>query len=266
MLSAREDVICLPETFFPHMLDYITADEWLDKRWVAALFVASCSDGCPLTLEESAKCVRDTHKETLESIAAEVACKEGRDPTTIQAAVWKATRLIGSNQSIRAIGGRAVILHRPRLNVFESQFRVPFGSHNHNPSRFALFAASYDAAFSKYKNIATMHVEYARIPEVLDEVFSWIGSVCANAATTTGSVKSMSGGRAWHSQIHKPFRNDDDQKISNLSNTLIHRFNITQSLLQLLPPVGALARHLADRRQASELKKKASQILSKYTP
>jgi hypothetical protein len=172
MFSSRDDVVSLPETFFPHLLDHLSRDEWQDSHWVAALFVVSCSDGSPLTLDEAMECITDSQEESLRKIALKVAAKDGRDADSIKAAVWKATRLVGSHTNSGKLGGRVVILHRPRLNVYESQFRVPFGDRNRNACRFALFAASYDAAFRHYSAAHTIHVEYARIPEQIDAIFS----------------------------------------------------------------------------------------------
>lgn len=262
MLSSRDDVICLPETFFPHLLDYISPAEWGDRRWVAALFVASCSDGSPLTLEEAMECIGESHEGSLQRIALKVAAKDGRDPSAIKAAVWKATRLVGSHRTIDRIGGRCVILHRPLLNVYESQFRVPFGDRNRAACRFALFAASYDAAFRHYPDAQTIHVEYAQIPEQLETIFFWIGSESTQAATSSGAVQATAGQRAWHSQIDKPFHNDDAKKIANLDPSQIRSFNTASTLLRLLSPIGSLARRLADRREANALKDKARSILA----
>lgn len=261
MLSSRDDVVCLPETFFPHLLDHLSREEWQDRLWVAALFVASCSDGSPLTLDEAMECITESQEESLRKIALKVAAKDGRDADSIKAAVWKATRLVGSHTTIDKLGGRVVILHRPRLNVYESQFRVPFGDRNRNACRFALFAASYDAAFRHYPAAHTMHVEYARIPEQIDAIFSWIGSESTQTATSTSAVQATSGQRAWHSQIDKPFHNDDALKIANLNAAQIRNFNTTSTLLRLFPVIGTLARRAADRRTAKALRDKARSLI-----
>jgi hypothetical protein len=261
MLSSREDVMCLPETCFPHLLDHLTNAEWEDRRWVAALYLASCSDGSPLTLEEAILCISPSHEMSLRNIALKVAAKSGRNPKNIRAVVWKSTRLVGSSKSIAGIGGRYLILHRPRLNVYESQFRVPFGKLNHAPSRFALFAASYDAAFRRYPRQVTMEIEYAHIPEQLDAIFSWIGSESPQVDNSSGALQTTAGRRAWHSQIVKPFHNDDVKKISNLSSSQIHIFNTTSTALRMVPLIGTLARRQADRRTAQAMKTMARSIL-----
>jgi hypothetical protein len=267
MLSRRSDVVCLPETFFPHLLDHLSSDEWKDRRWVSALFVASCTDGSPLTLEEAMECIVCCREESLQRIALKVATKDGREPDSIKAAVWKATRLIGSHRVIDGMDGRYLILHRPRLNVYESQFRVPFGIHNRNACRFALFAASYTAAFRNYSTDRTLHVEYARIPEQLEEIYSWIGSTNSESLDATGAVQLISGQRGWHTQIDKPFHNDDAQKIANLNTAQIRSFNIASQILRLLPVIASIARRAADRRTANAARNKAlTLITTRQTP
>jgi hypothetical protein len=263
MLAFRKDVLCLPETFFPHLADHLTGDEWLQPRWIGALFVASCSDGSPLTLDEAADCATNDAPTTMERIANAVAAKEGRDPASIHAVVWKSTRLVGSIRTALAIGGRFVILRRPRLNVFESQFRVPFGKHNENPARFALFAASYDAAFSSYPPERTLELDYADIPARLDELFEWIGSCDASPAGSAGSLQQTASQRAWHQAIDKPFVNEDVKKIANLSQRQKSIFHMAQSILSRMPAIGRAARRQADLRQANALREHAHQLLNR---
>jgi hypothetical protein len=261
LLSTRNDVICLPECFFPHLLDHLTPSDWKDRRMVAALLIASCSDGCPLSLDEASECISDNSLATLKNIAIAVAAKEERDPAALRSAVWKSTRLVGSNSSITRLGARFIILHRARLNVYESQFRVPFGTRNENPSRFALFAASYDAAFRRYPSERTMHVDYAGIPSQIEEIYKWIGSESREKVQTVGAVLTTSGERAWHSEIDKPFRNDDNAKLAKLTDSQIRRYRTTAALLRILPFLGTLARNKADQRQAFALKDMAISIL-----
>jgi hypothetical protein len=265
LISSREDVVCLPETFFPHLLDHISERDSKDARRMAAMFVASCPDGCPLTLDEAEECVSHEHAQTLSKIALKVATKEGRNPDLIKSAVWKSTRLVGSNKSIAKLDARFIILTRPRLNVYESQFRVPFGARNKNPARFALFASSYDAAFRRYPSGKTLQVEYATIPERLDELCCWIGSTSDRENRSIGSVQATSGQRAWHSEIDKPFHDDDTQKLANLSVSQICRYKTTAALLDKIPFIKSLARSLADRREADGLVRKANDIFSSNT-
>ena len=265
MLSVRDDVICLPESFFPHLLDFITPEEWKDTRFVAALFITSCSDGSPLTLEECLPCIAATHEETLHNIASRVALKEGRAPDSIKAVVWKATRLIGSNRAIQKFGWRNIILHRPYLNVYESQFRVSFGNRNRKPSRFALFASSYDAAFRRYDERQTLNVKYSTIPEQLSEIFEWIGSESARESSSTGSVEVTSGQRAWHTEINKPFRNDDTNKLTNLMPSQIRVFETFKGLLDTFTFVGSVSRGIVDALEAKSLKSRAYSLISSYS-
>jgi hypothetical protein len=261
MLANRKDVLCLPETFFPHLADHLSNDDWVDARKIGALFVASCSDGSPLTLDEASDCVCANPLSTLNRIAMLVATKEGRDPAEINAVVWKSTRLVGSVRVASSTGGRFLVLHRPRLNVFESQFRVPFGKRNENPMRFALFAASYDAAFQTLPPQHTLHIDYAEIPKRLDEIFDWMGSQNINPMRNSGLLENTAGKRTWHSAIDKPFENEDAQKIANLNKQQKTLFKISEFVLSQMPAIARCARQRADIRQVRALHKHAEEIL-----
>jgi hypothetical protein len=263
MLAARHDVLCLPESFFPHLLDHLSPREWRDRRWLAALFVASCSDGSPLELAEAEECFSRDKGESLARLAAAVCRKEGRDPREVRAVVWKATRLIGSIRTAMELGGRFVILHRPAVNVFESQFRVPFGLHNHNPQRFALFAASYAAAFRRYPAGRTLELEYADIPARLGELFGWVGSRSEQAAAVAASLDATAGRRAWHAGIQAEFRNDDAAKAAALDPLLRSRLESALAVVRRVGFLGALARAAADRRQVAALRAQATALLAR---
>lgn len=261
MLANRKDVLCLPETFFPHLADHLIDKEWADARTIGALFVASCSDGSPLTLDEASDCVCANSLSTLNSIARAVAAKEGRDPADINAVVWKSTRLVGSFSVASSTGGRFLVLHRPRLNIFESQFRVPFGKRNENPARFALFAASYDAAFQSLPPGHTLHLDYADIPNRLDEVFDWIGSRNMDPMQNSGLLENTAGKRTWHAAIDKPFENEDARKLANLNRQQKTLFHICEFVLSKMPAITRIARQRADIRQVRALRKHAQEIL-----
>src|SRR5437588_295373 len=72
-------------------------------------------------------------------------------------------------------GGRFIVLRRNPLNVFESQFRVEFGRNNRNALRFAAFAESYEAAFSRLPKQLTACIDYESIPEQLPSILAFLG-------------------------------------------------------------------------------------------
>lgn len=261
MLDGYADVICPPESFFPAVLNELDDDALLDKRTTAALFVASCSDGSPLTLEEATGCICQNKKATLESLALAIAVKIGRDPLTIRTVVWKFTRMVGCWKFAYEMGGKFIVLHRNILNVYESQFRVHFGEKNKNPARFALFAASYQVAFYRYPSSKTLHIEYSQIPEQLVAILKWIESSGIKRDSTVGTLDSVAHTNSWHSNINKPFENLDATKLKNLSDRQVLIFRLAQSLLFKTFPIPTLARRIADLRQMSALRRQANEIL-----
>lgn len=261
MLDAYEDVICPPESFFPAVLEQLEDREMSDRRNVAALFVVSCSDGSPLTLEEAEQCIHMDKQQTLDALAIQIAIKQGRSPDQIKIAVWKFTRMVGCWDFAARIGGRFIILRRNLLNVYESQFRVPFGVKNKNPFRFALFAESYEAAFSRYPAAKTLHLEYAGIPSRFDELVSWIGSSGIKRSSHSSSLEGIAERNPWHANINKPFENKDHEKIKNLSSFQIQGFRVAKAILKLAPSLNRKARTMADQRQMLSLRSQAEQLL-----
>lgn len=253
MLDRREDILSMPESFFPAMMDHIDESTYMDKDLVAALFIQSCSDGSPLDFHEARECITSDRLETLNRIALKVATKIGRDPESVSVVVWKATRIVGSWRWAASTGGRFVILHRPLTNVFESQFRVHFGEKNRNPIRFALFAASYEWAFKCYPRDRTYHLRYSQIPLKLDELAQWMGSLKDAVCGRSGAVDRMAGKNEWHSSIDKPFVDNDHAKARNLPKMTIIILNSATWLFGILPGTARTARHLADIRHYRKL-------------
>jgi hypothetical protein len=262
MLARRADVLCLPESFFPGLLDWLTPEDWNDPEWMAALFCASCSDGSPLTIDEAMPCMEGGAERGLAALARRVAEKDGRDPDAIRAVVWKATRLVGSHRTTDSLGWKYVILKRPEINVFESQFRVPFGMKNRDPLRFALFAASYEAAFRSYPVERKKEVRYGDIPRDLGGILDWIGSSGVEEGQADSKVLARTAGtKPWHAAIGSEFRDDDAAKLANLDARLKGRFEKARRLIGILPILGGLARQRADRRQADALRNAAGELL-----
>lgn len=262
MLDRHEDVLCLPESHFPALLYRLDDGDLKNPDLVAALFMSSCTDGSPLTFEEARECVHGKKDEILDSLASKVAFKAGRNPETIKVVVWKYTRLVGVSRALVESEGRFIILHRDPLNVFESQFRVPFGLHNRNPARFALFEASYETAFARYPRDITMRIDYPDLPGSIAPVIGWIGSNGILRSDAAHGVGEHSGKMPWHSDINKPFTNTDADKLRNLSPSQVMTYHIARIFFACLPWIGRLARQFADKRELEACRKRASDFLA----
>jgi hypothetical protein len=261
LLDQRADILCLPESFFPALIDHLSKEEWSNRKLVAALFVASCSDGSPMSLEEAEACIVDDKEETLDRLAAAVAIKCGRNPATIRTVVWKFTRLVGSWKFAAETGGKFLLVQRNPLNVFESQSRVPFGKKNRSGIRFALFEASYKEAFRYYPADRTRNLPYPEIGARVDEIAEWIGSTNSKRTEGTGAVSVHAGKNPWHSEIQKPFENKDAKKLEQLPQHKIQAYRIASAWLKMLPFIPRMARIVADRRQATALRTQACKLL-----
>jgi hypothetical protein len=262
ILDRYEDVLCLPESFFPALLDRVSEEDWADKDLMAALFVASCSDGSPLEFEEALACMRQDREESLDALAGSVARKAGREIDSIRIVVWKFTRLVGCWGFASSIGGWFLILRRNPLNVFLSQFRVPFGAKNTNPLRFSLFEASYNVAFAKYPESATLRIEYPEIASEIENIRTWVGSTADLRSDGRSNIGDVAGDSPWHSEISKPFQNRDEEKITSLKASDKFLYGTGKALWALLPMMPAYARKLADNRQIAALHGQARILLS----
>lgn len=262
MLDRYEDIFCLPESFFPALIGNVSDNEWKDKRWMAALFVASCSDGSPLTLDEAESCIQECKSGTLDALALAAARKADREPESIRTIVWKFTRLVGCWQFVSSIGGLFLILRRNPLNVYISQFRVPFGQKNKNPCRFALFEASYLAAYKAYPAAKTRHLNYNDIESTISDIVAWLGSSGRMLAASSKGIGEISGKNPWHSEINKPFKNTDAEKLAVLKRSQSTSYHLARVLLTFVSIVPRIARTLADRRQLGALRDQAQEILN----
>jgi hypothetical protein len=262
MLDRYDDILCLPESHFPAYLESIGHSDWQDPERLAACFVACCTDGSPLTFDEARACMSGDRQETLEAIAKAVARKCGRDYERIKVVVWKSTRMAGTFPSFTRPGEKHLVLRRNPLNVFESQFRVPFGKLNQSPARFALFEASYEAAFGRLPPDSTLQIEYAAIPDSIKKVVLWCGSDGEAGRKANSGLVEISGRMPWHTEINKPFNNTDPDKLRNLKTLHVWSYHLTHAMLALLPLVGRLARKLANRREFNAIRQRADEALA----
>jgi hypothetical protein len=261
LLDGYEDVVCPPESFFPAVLELLDESEMSDKRKIAGLFVVSCSDGSPLTLDEAEECIYPSKHATLNALALAISAKLGRDPDKIRTVVWKFTRMVGQWQFAAVSEGRFIILRRNLLNVYESQFRVPFGAKNRNPLRFALFAASYEVAFGAYPVDRVLALDYAEIPSRLEEIARWIRSSGERRPASPGTLDGIAGKQPWHANINKPFDNRDGEKLRNLTMPQRVSFQLSLAILKQARFLTRKARHIADLRQMAALRDQANALL-----
>jgi hypothetical protein len=265
MLDQYQDVLCLPESYFPALLDTLDRHELGNPERVAALFMATCLDGSPLTFAEAMDCVRNDKLATLEAIESKVAVKYGRDPGSINIVVWKYTRYVGRLPDLDRYHGHFVILRREPLNVFESQFRVDFGEKNRSTLRFALFESSYKAAFSAYPKEHSLEIDYPDLPDAIPVILRTAGSSGIKRNQGGGGLSDYSGSKPWHTEITKPFKNNDPEKLLNLTPIQKTTYRLCSGFLDLLPFIGLLARKAADQRETGAAGRRADMVLAQET-
>lgn len=262
MLDQREDVLALPESFFPATLELVDDATFSQRELMAGLFIASCSDGAPLDFNETLECITPDRKETLDRLATAIARHMERDPAKIRVVIWKATRIVGCWKFAESMGGRFLILDRPLLNIYNSQFRVHFGQKNRNPLRFSLFAASYEWAFRHYPANKTRRLAYANIPSEIEAIAKWAGSEGKMRAEGESAVSRTAGNNAWHSGIGSQFQNRDREKLAEVKKFDAMAIRVFTTVIQLIPLFARFSRTIADRRQFRKLIAHARDISS----
>lgn len=262
MLDQREDMLALPESFFPATLEIVDNATFAQRELMAGLFIASCSDGSPLDFNETLECVTSDRKETLNRLAGSIAQRMGRDPTKIRVVIWKATRIVGCWKFAESVGGRFLILDRPLLNIYNSQFRVHFGQKNRNPLRFSIFAASYEWAYRRYPANKTRRLAYANIPTEIEDIAKWAGSEGQIRAEGESAVSRIAGNNAWHSGIGNQFENRDREKAAEVTKFDAVAIRVLTTFFQMTPLFARFSRTIADRRQFHKLMAHARDISS----
>lgn len=261
MLDQYEDFLCLPESYFPALLETLTVEDFARPDSIAALFLASCLDGSPITLEEAQQCIGKNRSETLAAVENKVAEKFGRTPDSFRVVVWKYTRFVGMLPNYQRGSSHFVVLKRNPLNVFESQFRVHFGEKNRSSARFALFEASYIAAFSKYPRDLTLRINYPDLPEAVRRIVELSSASDIKRLNQSGGLGEHSGRNPWHSEITKPFKNTDPDKLLNLTSLQKTTYFIASILFRILPFIGSIARIVADRRELKAAGHRADTVM-----
>jgi len=257
ILDRREDVVVLPESHFPQLLDMLPDAELHDPRLLTQLFQMTCTDGPFLSEEQTEACMEPDRGRTLRNLGMHVAANAERDPAGIRVVVWKATRMTGRWRTLIADGGRFVVLRRNPVNVFESQHRVHFGLHNRNPLRFAAFAASYEAGFKRCPVDRVFALDYPEIPEKVEALCAWIGSRGGERPEGTSTLQRTSATAYWHRDVLGEFRDDDAAKRGRVpaATRLAVEWGIAS--LRALPFLADWVRDFADAREFSALHSRA---------
>lgn len=272
MLDKRKGVICMPESSFPQVLGAIAPEERANPRWLAGLYRGSTFPPrpvppTPLTIEDAIPCMEGSDEEILFSLGKALARKLGKDPEEVRSVIWKTTRTIAMNSGPLATKGKFIVLRRHLHNVFDSQFRVSFGVRNRNPWRYAIFARSYEWAFSQLPKDRVFEVEYETIPQKLGAMMNFLGIEDRGEwETGISSIEMVSQSGDWLKQASEEFRSTDAEKRSKLQPDLLRRLDRAYSLAGLLRPVLGPVRDYFDRRSLGHIRIDARIELGEIAP
>ncbi|MDP2240436.1 MAG: hypothetical protein Q8K18_09790 [Burkholderiales bacterium] len=263
-LDRLKGIVCLPESYFPQILELLSPDELSDPSRLAAFFLASSPSGSLLSFEEAQACmVPADHAKTLVRLGLACALKTNREPSQVAIVIWKTTRIVSRWKLFAEAGGRFLVLRRNPLNVFESQFRVDFGYYNRNPLRFAAFQESYEAIFSRLPIDITYSVDYESIPEQLTAIQSWLGVGAEHWIGGESSMAKTHAKEAWHSGLMDGFQSHDSMKRQNISTRQRLLLKAGQSMAKPIRPILVLLRDYYDRQIMKQIRIAADEILLK---
>jgi hypothetical protein len=201
----------------------------------------------------------------LVNLGLAMASHTGRDPAQVTTILWKTTRLVSFIEGPQFTDGKFIVLRRNPDNVFDSQFRVPFGVNTRTPIRFSLFQAGYEASFARIKVSHRMDIEYEMIPESIDGVLGFLGHVAKGLwsegrSSLSGAVES----RPWHRQIGSDFRSTDSEKRCEMDPRHLRSLSRARIYTAILRPLIYPLRLLLDRRSMGNTERLAEQILAKH--
>jgi len=265
-LDRIKGVVCLPESYFPQVLELLTPEELSNKSSLAAFFLASSPSGSLLSFEEAKECMDpDDWNRTLINLGLACALKTNRKPSQVTTIIWKTTRIIGRWRLFSEAGGRFIILKRNPLNVFESQFRVDFGRHNRNPFRFAVFLESYEAVFSRLPKKDSRFIEYELIPNQLPALQNWFGVENTHWTESESSLAKTHAKKTWHGGLLDGFKSNDPLKRKNVTQMQRVAIIVGRFISRPLRPLLGLLRDHYDKGIMSQIRTDARKILNKET-
>ena len=263
ILDRRDGVVCMPESAFPQVLGVITGKERLDKRWMAALYVASSFSGTLLSVEEAESCMVGDNSEILSRLGSAMAEKTSRPAGRVRLVVWKTTRMVSCLSGPLSTGGRFIVLRRHPHNVYDSQFRVPFGVNNRKPWRFAMFRASYEAAFRSIPAGLCYNLEYEDIPQRMEEMLGFVGFADQGEWTMGGSsFDGVVESRPWHSEIRAGFQSTDARKREAVAAGTAAKLDRMERLMKTVGPVMPSLRKRFDQRNFDDIRGRARLLMA----
>jgi len=265
-LDRWEGIVCVPESYFPQMLELMTPRELGDPRRMAALFLASSDSGAVLTFDEAVQCMMPHDPEgTITQLGLACAAKTGRDLSKLRAIVWKTTRLVGRWKLFARAGGRFLVLRRNPVNVFDSQFRVDFGRRNRRPLRFAAFRESYEAVFCRLPRDLALCIDYESIPEQLATVLSFLGIEQREWGVGESLLAQTSAKHRRHDHVMDGFKSRDVQQKRNVTTRQRALLRTGQILCRPLRPLFGLIRDHYDRQMMDVLRARAAELMDVHS-
>jgi hypothetical protein len=263
ILDKRKGVVCMPESSFPQALGVMSRKERSDRRWLAAMYLGSTFPPTPLTFDDALACMDGDDEQILISLGRALAKKVGRDPSEVRKVVWKTTRTIGMQNGPLKTTGSFVVLRRHPHNVFESQSRFAYGIRNRKPLRYAVFAQSYEHAFSQLPMDRTFLMDYddteLRLPELME--FLKIENL-GEWESGGSSLEMVAKACPWLTQITEAFKNTDPEKRARLDLKTIRSVDRALEWTQPLRPfLGPLRTHF-DKRSMEHIRAFARQRLA----
>jgi len=261
LLDRIEGVVCAPESSFPQILGHLTKAERSDPEQLAALYLASTFTPTPLDKEEAAACMKGSDEEILTALGLAVAGKLGRDPERVRTVVWKTPRTVGMLASPLGTGGRFIIIRRNLHNVYESQFRVEFGTNNRKPFRFAVFRESYENAFARIPADRKMEIDYDQLPDILPEVIAFIGIEGMKEWTEGRSNLEMAAAsRAHMTEVTSAFQNRDAEKRARLDPAQVRALDKALAMARPFRPLLGPVRSHFDLQSLGHIRQRVAEM------
>lgn len=266
LLDARQGVICMPESAFPQLLGRLSREARQDPAQMAALYLSSSFSGTPLSFDEARACMNGDDGEILRRLGLAMASHTGRDEAQVSTVIWKSTRLVSFLDGPLSTVGKFAILRRHPDNVFDSQFRVPFGTNVRTPFRFSLFHGGYEESFKRIPADRRIELDYETIPGNIDRLLKFLGHEekgfwPEGTSSLSGAVES----RPWHQQIAKGFLSTDSEKRAKIDPAHLNSLGRARRLAVALRPVAYLLRLYLDHRSLDNTRNLARTILTEQS-
>lgn len=257
-LDRFEGVVCVPESYFPQIIDYLSSEELDSPKVLARILLETCDGGFLLSQSELEEAILPGNwRDTFIRIGLRCAEKTKRNPDDISAIVWKSTRMLTAYKPMLEAGSKFIILRRNPVNVYDSQFRVDFGVHNRNVIRFAAFRQSYEALFSRLKTSSAFELEYETIPNKIEALARWVGGSGRARTSGVSTMEQTMAQQEWHKGLLDGFESTDELKRKNISLFKRLILHSASSLFFLSRPYLFHLREKYDRQLAAKILERA---------